>query len=68
MEKLFQMKHLKKYYPIGVKRKRGKPEEVINLKAVDDITFNIFKGENLGVVGKKWMWKIHIRKMYFKAD
>ena len=40
MEKLFQIQHLKKYYPIGVKREKGKPEEVINLKAVDDVTFS----------------------------
>lgn len=66
MEKLFQIQHLKKYYPIGVKREKGKPEEVINLKAVDDVTFNIFKGENLGVVGESGCGKSTLGRCILK--
>ena len=43
-EVLFDVKNLKKYFPTG---ERGKP-----VKAVDDISFQIFKGETLGVVGE----------------
>lgn len=51
MEKLFGIKHLKKHYPLG-KKKVDDVKKEITLKAVDDITFNIFKGETLGVVGE----------------
>ena len=43
-EVLFDVKNLKKYFPTG---ERGKP-----VKAVDDVSFQIFKGETLGVVGE----------------
>ena len=42
-EVLFQVQHLKKYFSVG---------EGATLKAVDDVTFDIFKGETLGVVGE----------------
>ena len=43
-EVLVDVKNLKKYFPTG---DRAKP-----VKAVDDITFQIYKGETLGVVGE----------------
>ena len=42
-EKLIEIKNLKQYF------NEGKPNEV---KAVDDITFDIYKGETFGLVGE----------------
>ncbi len=49
MEKLFELNHLKKYYPIlgGVLRR-----PVNSVKAVDDIDLDIYRGECLGLVGE----------------
>ena len=44
-EVLVDVKNLKKYFPTGEKGK--------TVKAVDDISFQIYKGETLGVVGEK---------------
>lgn len=49
MEKLLELRNLKKYYPIlrGVFRR-----EVNSVKAVDDIDMAIYRGECLGLVGE----------------
>ncbi|MBQ2651046.1 MAG: ATP-binding cassette domain-containing protein [Clostridia bacterium] len=40
---ILEVKHLKKYFPAGGKR---------TLKAVDDVSFTIYEGETLGIVGE----------------
>ena len=42
-EVLLSVKHLKKYFTVGKKA---------TLKAVDDVSFDIYKGETLGMVGE----------------
>jgi len=49
-EKLLEVKHLKKYYP--VKSFSALPREKKYVKAIDDISFDISKGETLGLVGE----------------
>ena len=46
-ENLIEVSHLKKYFPINTGFFKSKP-----LKAVDDISFAIKKGETLGMVGE----------------
>ena len=42
-EVLFSVSHLKKYFQVG---------KDATLKAVDDVSFEIYKGETLGMVGE----------------
>ena len=46
-DNLLEVKNLKQYFDIPTGLFRSKP-----LKAVDDISFNIRKGETLGLVGE----------------
>lgn len=48
-EVLLKVRHLKKYFPI----RRGLLQHVVgHVKAVDDIDFDIFRGETFGLVGE----------------
>ena len=53
-EVLLSVKHLKKYFTVGKKA---------TLKAVDDVSFDIYKGETLGMVGR-----VRLRKDYLWAN
>jgi len=46
---LIEVEHLKKYFPI---RKGLLQREVARVHAVDDVTFRVFEGETLGLVGE----------------
>ncbi|WDV44951.1 dipeptide ABC transporter ATP-binding protein [Clostridiaceae bacterium M8S5] len=60
METLLQVKNLKKYFPV----KSGTLGKTTNyVKAVDDITFDIYKGETLGLVGESGCGKSTTGKM-----
>ena len=47
MDNLVEVSHLKEYFPINTGMFTSKP-----LKAVDDVSFNIRRGETLGLVGE----------------
>lgn len=49
MEKLMEVKNLKKYFPVASSGFFQKPAFV---QAVDNVTFDIYKGETLGIVGE----------------
>lgn len=48
-EKLMEIKNLKKYFPVG---SSGFFKKHSYVQAVDDVTFDIYKGETLGIVGE----------------
>lgn len=50
MGTLIEIKDLKKYFPVGKTGIFGKHKSI--LKAVDNVSFEIRKGENLGLVGE----------------
>ena len=50
MEKIVEVKNLTKEYK--------------NLKAINDLSFEVKKGEILGLLRTKWKWKIHNNQLY----
>jgi len=59
MENLMTVEHLKKYFPVmgGVLRKK-----VADVRAVDDVSFQIYAGECFGVVGESGCGKTTLGK------
>src|SRR5688572_18998074 len=56
-EDLVQVEHLVKYFPV----RAGLMQRVVNwVKAVDDVSFNVKKGETLGMVGESGCGKTTI--------
>ena len=49
MEKILEVKHLKKYFPL---RKSLFARGNLAVRAVDDISFELYRGETLGLVGE----------------
>jgi oligopeptide transport system ATP-binding protein len=62
-EPLLQVKGLKKYFPItgGVFGKK-----ISEVKAVDDVTFTVYKGETLGIVGESGCGKSTTGRMLLR--
>ena len=68
MEKLLEARHLKKYFPV----KKGFIKRTVgSVKATDDVTFDIYKGETFGLVGESGCGKTTVGKLILqlhKAD
>ncbi len=65
MEKLLELNSIKKYYPVvqGFVKKKN-----IFLKAVDGVTFSIFRGETLGLVGESGCGKSTLGRVILRLE
>ena len=62
-DKLLQVEHLKQYFPAGGMGKNRK-----FVKAVDDVSFFVNKGETLGLVGESGCGKTILRRDQYQSD
>lgn len=59
--KLLEVNGLKKYFPVGKKLFSSRTEKVV--KAVDDVSFEIRKGESLGLIGESGCGKSTVARL-----
>ena len=62
-EKILQVDDLSLHYKLS----RGLFKSSILIKAVDNISFSLFDGETLGIVGESWFCKSSLCRLIFKA-
>ena len=60
MEKILQVKNLKKYFPI---RRGILQKQVGDVKAVDGVSFDVHRGETLGLVGESGCGKTTVLRL-----
>ncbi len=64
-KKLLEVKNLKIYYPV---KGRGPNGEKRFVKAVDDISFDVFEGETFGIVGESGCGKTTTGKAFVRIN
>ena len=55
MEPLLSLKHVSKTFPVG-KTILGKPDKFVH--AVNDVSFDVYKGETFSIVGESGCGKV----------